>query len=126
MKDRIREEIKRHGKLARGRKELIAYLDGGRLTARQTCLAHCYSCMAYYADGRADCGCSDCPTYAFMPFRKGGKLPPTRKISENQRKAMSDRIKKSILRKSVSTAIVNKEPKSINTSISSKSDNKNL
>lgn len=94
----IKEAINRHGTLVRGKKELLAYLSGKRLTPRQTVIAKCYECMGFFADGRADCSIPDCPCYAFMPFREGGKLPSTRIVSEKQRKAGRDLANKSKLR----------------------------
>ncbi len=64
------DDIKNHGKLARGRKELLCHLDGLRLTQRQMILAKCYECMNGYADGKADCLIRSCPLYSLMPFRK--------------------------------------------------------
>lgn len=78
--------IKLHGLTARGKKELLAYLDGKRLTARQAVISHCYSCMGYYIDGKVDCKISECPAYGFMPYREV-KLPPVRQSSEKQRQA---------------------------------------
>ncbi len=93
----IKESIRKHGTLVRGKRELLAYLDGKRLTAKQTILAKCFECMGFFADGRADCGMPDCPCYAFMPFRAGCKLPSTRISSEKQRKAGRDLALKSKL-----------------------------
>ena len=56
-------------KRLQGRKELVAYLQGKRLTYRQACLAKCFECMNGYSDGAADCHIPDCPLYPRMPFR---------------------------------------------------------
>lgn len=60
--------IKREGKLVRGRAEIIKFLEGKPLTARQTVLARCYDCMGYFVDGRQDCDCPMCPSYPFMAY----------------------------------------------------------
>ena len=60
--------IKREGKLVKGKAELIKYLEGKLLTARQTVLARCYDCMGYFVDGRQDCDCPLCPSYPFMAY----------------------------------------------------------
>lgn len=68
MNEKIISDIKRHGKTARGRQELLKYLDGGRLTLKQAVLAHCYSCLGYYADGKQDCNMSKCSLHPFMAY----------------------------------------------------------
>lgn len=68
MEKDILREIKRHGKLVKGQKELIKYLKGEKLTKVQALKAKCYDCMGYFADGRADCMVYDCALYPFMPF----------------------------------------------------------
>lgn len=85
--------IRNNGLTAQGKKELLAYLDGKRLTARQAVISHCYSCMGYYIDGKVDCKIPECSAYGFMPYRET-KLPPTRTMSEKQRKDSSDRLSK--------------------------------
>jgi len=82
------EQIKRYGKEAKGRKELIEYLTGKRLTPRKAILGKCYECMNAYADGKVDCNISDCSLYPFMPYRKGGKLV-LRKMSEGQKEKIT-------------------------------------
>lgn len=75
------DSIKKHGIKAQGKKEILKYLKGNRLTLRQAILAKCYDCMAFYADGRNDCKDADCPLYPFMPY---GSKPQTssRKLSK--------------------------------------------
>lgn len=53
----------------KGRKELIAHLEGNRLSASQASLAKCFECMCGYADGAQDCRIPDCPNYPRMPYR---------------------------------------------------------
>jgi hypothetical protein len=63
-------DIKKYGKTARGKKELIKYLEGGRLTLRQAVNAHCFSCLGYFADGKVDCKMSKCSLHPFMAYNK--------------------------------------------------------
>jgi hypothetical protein len=57
------------GKRAQGRKELIKYRKGGRLTRKEAVLAMCYDCMGLYIDGKNDCQIPECPLYFWMPYR---------------------------------------------------------
>jgi len=68
--ENLKNEIQKYGKSAKGRKELLRHLDGGKLTLRQAVAAQCYSCTGFYADGKEDCGLLSCPLYPFMPYRK--------------------------------------------------------
>ena len=86
------EQVKRYGKEAKGRKELINYLAGTRLTPRKAILSKCYECMNAYADGKADCNIPACSLYPFMPYRKGEKLV-LRKISEEQKEKIAYRLR---------------------------------
>ena len=54
--------------LAQGKKEYLAFLDGKRLTMKESILANCYMCMGYYADGKIDCRIFRCALYPFMPY----------------------------------------------------------
>ena len=70
-KERI-ESIRKHGKVARGQKELIGHLKGERLTLRQAVYAHCYDCCGFFSDGKVDCGMKKCslhPFHAYNPNR---------------------------------------------------------
>ena len=67
--DELKNEIQKYGKSAKGRKELLRHLEGGKLTLRQAVAAQCYSCTGYYADGKFDCGLLSCPLHAFMPYK---------------------------------------------------------
>ena len=66
--EKMIETIEKEGGANKGKNELLKYLGGGRLTARQACLARCYDCMAFGADGRQDCGIETCALYPFMPY----------------------------------------------------------
>jgi len=63
-------ESVRQGKKARGRRELIRFLERKRLTGKQAIEAKCFECMCGYADGKIDCRCYDCPLYPYMPYRE--------------------------------------------------------
>lgn len=67
--DRIKS-IRRHGKAARGQKELIKHLSGEMLTLRQAVNAHCYDCSGFYSDGKNDCRLPGCSLYPFMPYNE--------------------------------------------------------
>lgn len=41
-----------------------------KVTRANAILAQCHQCMAYYQDGKDDCGCTKCSLYTFMPYRK--------------------------------------------------------
>jgi len=86
------EEIDRHGKLAIGKKELLRYLSGEKITLAQMIKAKCYECMGTYADGKNDCEMKDCPLYARMPYREGG-VAPVKIMSKETKKKLGDRMK---------------------------------
>jgi hypothetical protein len=65
------EDLKKHGKAYRGKKELIAVMKGEQLSASALILAHCYQCSGWYSDeGGVDCTCKDCALYQKMPYNK--------------------------------------------------------
>lgn len=64
-----------------GKTQMLRYLNGERLTRRETGLAKCYQCQAYNADGKRECGNVLCPQNTYMPYlkrnvdlRRNGKL----------------------------------------------------
>ena len=63
-------DVKRYGKTARGRLQLIKHLEGERLTISQAVLAYCYGCMGYFADGKLDCRMPHCPLHSFMAYNE--------------------------------------------------------
>ena len=71
MNKELIEQIEKFGKRAKGKKELVSYLKGKRLTCAKAVLAKCYDCMGYYEDGIQDCGIKHCPLYPFNPYNKG-------------------------------------------------------
>lgn len=67
------ESIKKHGLQAKGRTELIAHLQGQKLSRKQAMDAKCYDCMGFYADGRQDCKVKDCPMYGYRTYQRDEK-----------------------------------------------------
>ena len=64
------KNIRQHGKKARGQTELIKHLEGQRLTLKKAVYAHCYDCMAFYADGKVDCQMPKCSLHPFMAYNQ--------------------------------------------------------
>ena len=58
-----------------GARYYLKHKNGERLSSRQRIIAHCYTCMAKYADGKVDCGINDCMLYPIMPYRVKTKAP---------------------------------------------------
>jgi len=56
-------------KAADGRQQYIKYLRGERIGYKERCVAMCYWCNGYYADGKFDCGVKNCPLYTLMPYK---------------------------------------------------------
>jgi hypothetical protein len=52
-----------------GKTNLINYLDGKRLTARESIIGNCFDCCGDYIDGKKDCENPLCIFYPFMPYR---------------------------------------------------------
>lgn len=59
-----------YGISARGRKECIKHLKGGKLTRKEAVLAKCYDCCCGYEDGKEDCKVKGCPLHPYMPFNR--------------------------------------------------------
>lgn len=85
MNSKFISDIKKHGKTARGKKELIKHLEGGRLTLKQAILAKCYDCLGYMVDGRQDCKMPSCPCYSFMTFNSDKSKRTSRTMSEDHK-----------------------------------------
>jgi len=78
--DRLKS-IRRHGKTARGQRELLKHLSGERLTLKQAVHAHCYECMGFFADGKIDCGMKHCPLHPFMAYNQNREKGTKRTMS---------------------------------------------
>jgi len=70
MNEKLIFDIEQHGKTARGQKELLKHLSGGKLTFKQAIYARCYDCCGFYSDGKQDCNISRCPLHPFMAYNK--------------------------------------------------------
>jgi hypothetical protein len=57
-------------KASKGRNLIIKYLQGQKLTPKQSKIAKCCDCMAFYHDGRIDCEVRYCPLYPTYPYRR--------------------------------------------------------
>ena len=87
------EDVEKYGLTARGKQELLKYLEGDRLTRKEAMLAKCYECNNGYADGKTDCHVKDCPLYPFMPFA-AHKNRPKRHLNDEQKAELRRRFKK--------------------------------
>jgi hypothetical protein len=72
MQDRILN-IRKHGKTAKGQKEILKHLTGQKLTFKQAIYAKCYECLGYMADGKQDCKMQRVPFIRSCPTMKTGK-----------------------------------------------------
>lgn len=89
MNEKTISDIKRHGKAARGQKELLKHLSGEKLTLKQAVYAHCYDCTGFYADGKIDCRLPHCPLHPFMSYNQNReKQTATRTISDSHMQKM--------------------------------------
>jgi hypothetical protein len=73
-------DIKRIGKVVKGRQELIDHLAGKALPSPLAAVrAHCYWCMGYHSDERAtDCEERTCPLYPYNPYGSNPAPKPKR------------------------------------------------
>jgi len=78
MQDRILN-IRKHGKTAKGQKEILKHLTGQKLTFKQAIYAKCYDCMNYFSDGKVDCKITSCPLYPFMAYKENREKINTKK-----------------------------------------------
>jgi hypothetical protein len=62
--------IRKYGKTAKGKKELLKHLSGGKLTFKQAIYGKCFDCMNFFSDGKVDCKMPHCSLYPFYPYRK--------------------------------------------------------
>jgi len=85
------EDVEKYGVTAKGKRELLSYLEGGRLTRKEVMLAKCYECCNGYADGKVDCGIESCPLYPYMPF-SACKITSGRKLTPERRAEVAERL----------------------------------
>ena len=56
-----------------GKRQLLKYLQTGKVSLAEAVLAKCYECMCGFEDGCVDCEIPDCPLYPFMRAGKAYK-----------------------------------------------------
>jgi hypothetical protein len=97
-----------------------------KVTRAKAMLSKCHDCMGYYKDGKVDCQVTGCPLYPWMPYRQmepdtgwtgvnpkkvGAKTSevgsgrPKRKLTEEQRDALRERLSQNRLKRSKKTAV---------------------
>jgi hypothetical protein len=67
-RQRLIREVIKYGIAAIGQALFLKTLREERVSASQAIRAKCYDCMAYYEDGKGDCGDPLCPLYPWMPY----------------------------------------------------------
>jgi hypothetical protein len=71
--------IKKVGKKAKGKMELLKHLEGKWITIWEAVSAKCYECSRFYTSGEPrDCRNPDCPLYDFHPYNSGYMKTPWR------------------------------------------------
>lgn len=86
---------------AQGTKELRLHNMGEKLTLKQMIKAKCAECMNNYADGKIDCGISECPLYPMMRYGGAWKGREKKIVSPLTLKSMRQGLKR------VSTGVTN-------------------
>ena len=76
----------------RGKKELLAHLNGEKTILSEAVRAKCYDCMGYYSDGRQDCACPLCSLYPFNPYNPN-KRKGSSKMTDEQKQQAAERLK---------------------------------
>ena len=82
------KDIRKLGKRAQGRGELIRHLKGERLTRNQAIKAKCYDCMGGFNDGIYSCEIPECSLFNFHPYKSAE--PPVLSSGEACTEAMSN------------------------------------
>lgn len=72
-------ESARRGKRRAGRKDLIDYLQGKRLTQRQAIRAKCYDCNGM--GELSDCDIEDCSLFGYSPYKKISTTAPSKALA---------------------------------------------
>jgi len=72
------QEIKKYGKKAIGRADLLKFYRGRQLSPTQSIKAMCYDCGGYGSDFIGDCENELCPLHPHMPYAK--RKPPTKPV----------------------------------------------
>lgn len=92
------------GGLFRGRKELLAHLNGEKTILSEAVRAKCYDCMGYYSDGRQDCECPLCSLYPFNPYNPN-KRKGASKMTDEQKQQAAERLRSFNLTRSKAPAV---------------------
>jgi hypothetical protein len=83
------QDVLKYGKRAAGRANYLRYLRGGRLSASQSIVAHCYLCEGDAGDGTYDCEDICCPLYPWHPYKTVNPARlPNRAIPEKNGKGL--------------------------------------
>ena len=59
-----------------GKKFLLEFFEGKRLTQQQAIWAHCYDCQGGYSDGAKDCMSDICSLRPFTPYNENRRKEP--------------------------------------------------
>ena len=65
---KMREGAISQAPMSNGKKNLLSYFSGKRLTPRQSIQAQCCECLGFFSDGRSDCENYGCSLYPYMPY----------------------------------------------------------
>lgn len=93
-----------------------------KITMKRALELQCHECMGHYSDGKIDCECTSCSLYKWMPYRekepdfstfdynprRSGKVTmedSRPNITDEQRKASSDRLKAARLKANMSAYV---------------------
>lgn len=68
VRDRELLESAKSGPRRRGKKELIAYLEGGTISRSAAVRAKCYDCDGMGEEG--ECDIEACPLFPYSPYKK--------------------------------------------------------
>lgn len=97
--DYMRTDIETNGRAFKGKKDLLRFVNGEKLTQREAIRAFCYQCMGYQNNPGEDPDCENpvCPLYTYFPYSKC--KTKIRKASEKTKLQASENIKKNRLLK---------------------------
>jgi len=59
----------------------------------QAIRSKCYECTLGYADGKVDCGLSNCPLYQFHRYNPH-RIVKKKNLTDEQRREMGERLRK--------------------------------
>ena len=96
IKDRLAEmkkDVEEFGKAVKGKREMLAFCNGEKVTLKGAIYAHCYECLGYQDNPgeNRDCENPVCPLYPFAPYSKNRAK---KVMTDEQRALSSERMKK--------------------------------